>query len=1195
MHIARLLLLLSALFAGFYAKAQDVFSKYVRTSLPENLSPQDYQRGMVLLKIKKEYRNAFFDNVRRRVNLFEHIPDARISTLAQPIVVEKALEKMRRQRGYEPKIDISLFYQLRFDENQMSIREVIDRLYQMGIVEIAEPYYLERFHYVPNDPRITQQYYLNTTKAFQAWDLVRAKKQTVIAIVDSGVDLDHPDLKDAIWKNPREIPNNKIDDDENGYIDDVNGWDFVGADTLKYYQSTNPADYQDNDPSVYGKNNFHGTAVAGCAAAVGDNNEGIAGVGFGASIMPLKCSADNDTRAGGFGFVMNQLEAVLYAANNGAHIINCSYGGTNRSEIAQQIYAYAVLEKNCLVVASAGNAGTDFNFPATYDYVLSVTSVDENDKTVGHTTNTAVDICAPGKNIVTTDYDDIYSSYNGTSFASPIVAGAAALIREKYPQFTGFQIGEILRVTADENPYKVNVLPRKTIGKGRMDIEKALTVQSPSVRMTNVKLINKTGGTAQAGDTATFIADFTNYLWATNNLEVSISVNNPNVRVIESTAKVGIIGTNETKSNAGSPFRIHISSTTPNNARIEFLINFKDGNYTDYQYYTIVINPTYLNFERNFISTTISGKGRIGYDGDSQKDGIGFIINGSDNLLYEMGLMTGTSPTKLVSTVRGTASGAFNDEYNSIQRIREIIGGEKAPFEMTGKLNDNKIPAKSSNVEITYRAMAWSYAPYQHFILLEYVVKNKNTSVLDNFHLGLYADWDVSHEGAKDKADWLAEHDMGYVYNFGDGSTLFAGLQVLTGKSNYYAIDNDHRITGNPLGVYDGFSDAEKYQTLSSGFTKTTAGNSSTGGDVSHTVGAGPYSIPANDSIVVAFALHGANSMNELIASANAAKQLYHQTFKAPKPLVSNVEVCYGATATIRATGATKFKWYASADSGTPIHEGDTYVTQTVKGDSVYYVSNADAPYESIRTKVTVKVKANPTVFVAGGEKICEGSQTVLSVGKADSYLWSTGATTQSITVKESGEYFVTVKDNALGCQNTSEKIKVTVLPTPKAQFTMSVETLDLSQSRKVKFTDQSTNAISWSWELGEGKTSTLQHPEVEYETFGIKTIRLTVTSEGGCTSTVSKTLVVTALEEDTFAQKITIYPNPTQSVFYVTSEAVNLEAIRLVDMLGQLIDVKVTNEGKSYKVDTSGVTSGVYYVQCIAKEGTAVKKLIIH
>lgn len=1194
MRIARLLLLISSILVCVHANAQDVLSKYVRTSLPENLSPQAYQRGIVLFKIKKEYRDVFYDNVRKRTQLFEHIPNAHVRTLAQPIVVEKTLEKIRRQRGYEPKVDISLFYQLRFDEQKMSLREVIERLYQLGFVEIAEPYYLERFHYVPNDPRITQQYYLNTTRAFQAWDIVRAKKQTVIAIVDSGVDLDHPDLKDAIWKNPREIPNNKVDDDENGYVDDVNGWDFVGADTLKFFQSNNPSEYQDNDPSVYGRNNFHGTAVAGCAAAVGDNNEGIAGVGFGASIMPLKCSADNDTRAGGFGYVMNQLEAVLYAANNGAHIINCSYGGTNRSEIAQQIYAYAAVEKKCLVVASAGNAGTDFHYPATYDHVLSVTSVDETDRTVGHTTNTAVDISAPGRSIVTTDYDNIYSSYNGTSFAAPIVAGAAALLREKYPQFTGFQIGELLRVTADENPYKMNILPRKTIGKGRMDIEKALTVQSPSVRMTNVKLINKNGGTAQAGDTAIFIADFTNYLWATNNLEVSISVNNSNVRVIESTAKVGIIGTNETKSNAGSPFRIHISSTTPNNARIEFMINFKDGNYTDYQYYTIVINPTYLNLERNFISTTISGKGRIGYDGDSQKDGIGFIINGSDNLLYEMGLMTGTSATKLVSTVRGASSSAFNDEYNSVQRIKEVIGGERAPFEMNGKLNDNKIPSKSSNVEITYRAMAWSYAPYQRFVLLEYVVKNKNTSVLDNFHLGLYADWDISHEGAKDKAAWSSEHDMGYVYNFGDGSTLFAGLQLLTGKANYYAIDNDHRIAGNPLGVYDGFSDAEKYQTLSSGFVKTTAGDASTGGDVSHTVGAGPYSIPAGDSITIAFALHGANSMNELLASASAAKQLYHQTFKAPKPIVNNVEVCYGSKATIRATGASKFKWYASADSGVPIFEGNTYVTQAVKGDSVYYVSNADAPYESIRTKVTVKVKANPTIFVAGGERICEGSQTVLSVGKADSYLWSTGATTQAITVKESGEYFVTVRDNALGCVNTSDKIKITVLPAPKAQFSMSVENLDLSQSRKVKFTDQSTNAKSWLWELGDGKTSTLQHPEVEYETFGVKTIKLTVTSEGGCTSTVSKTLVVTALEEEVLAKKVTIYPNPSSGVFYIMSNELTIQDVRLVNMLGQYVEVRTLKEGNAYKVETADRLNGIYYLQCFSSEGVIIKKVVI-
>jgi subtilisin family serine protease len=1194
MNFTRLLHLICILGISFSICAQKITTKGQYFTLPKNLQESDYQKGIVLLKIKKEHKQAFLRYTHERVSIFDNLPNARLNTLASVKEVEKSLKDNNAKRGNGSLVDISLFYQLSFDQNAMSVEDAINQLYASGLVEIAEPSYTAKYHFIPNDPRVNQQYYLNNIKATQAWDLIKGKSEIVIAIVDSGVDLDHPDLKDAIWKNTKEVAGNKIDDDNNGFIDDVNGWDFVGADTLKFYQNfSDPTSYQDNDPSVIGSNNFHGTSVAGCAAATGNNSVGIAGVGYGSRIMALKCSADNDTRApGGYGYVMNQLSAVLYAADNGAHIINCSFGGTNKSEIQQQIYTYATLEKGCLVVASAGNEGRDFNYPASYDHVLSVTSVDKDEKVVGHTTNTLVDVSAPGQDIFTTNYNDDYSSLNGTSFASPITAGAAALVKAKYPDFSGFQIGEILRATSDEVIYKTNPLSRKVIGKGRIDIQKALTSQTPSVRMNNVKLFNKFGGTAQAGDTATFVADFTNYLWATNNLEVSISVNSSSVKILQNTAKIGTIGTLESKSNAGSPFRISISKNISDNSPIEFLITFKDGNYTDYQYYTLVLNPTYLNFERNFVSTTVSGKGRIGYDGDSQKDGIGFIINGSDNLLYEMGLMSGTSANKLISSTRGTGD-VFDNEYQSVARIKEISDGGRAPFEVYGRLNDSKNTIQSSNVEISYRAMAWAYPPYQNFVMFEYVITNKGNSTLNNFFTGLYADWDISESGAKDRADWNADYDLGYVYNFGDGSNLFAGLQVLTGKSNYFAIDNDHRISGNPFGVYDDFTDSEKFQSISNGVGRKQAGMAEKGGDVSHTVGVGPYTIAAGDSVIVAFALHGANSVNELLESAKSAKQLYTQTFNATRPIVNNVDACYGSAATLKATGATKFKWYASIDAGTPVFEGSTYETKALKGDSTYYVSNAEQPFESIRTKVVARTKANPIVFTSGGEKICEGEQTTLSVAKADSYLWNNGATTQSIIVTQAGEYFVKVKDNVLGCENTSEKIVVSIFPKPVAQFSMNTEILDLGVATKVKFTDQSQNAVSWFWEFGDGTTSTFQNPEQEFSSLGTKTIKLSVTSQGGCVSTISKTLTVTALEDEILSQ-IKVFPNPNAGTFKVELGDFDAQKLTLYNALGVLVDAKEVKKGEATNFELVQLPKGMYYLRLESAEKTYTKKVVI-
>ena len=191
-------------------------------------------------------------------------------------------------------------------------------------VEYAVPVFMYKtFDYTPNDPRLTNQWYVSNIQLPKAWDLSKGSTDVVIGIVDSGTDWLHEDLAANIWTNPGEIPNNGIDDDKNGKIDDVRGWDLVG--NVNQNQIAIGQYAEDNDPrnTGSGSTNTHGTHVAGCASAVADNGKGIAGPGFKCKLMPVKCATDQNGIAG----IFRGYEGITYAANNGAKIINCSWGG----------------------------------------------------------------------------------------------------------------------------------------------------------------------------------------------------------------------------------------------------------------------------------------------------------------------------------------------------------------------------------------------------------------------------------------------------------------------------------------------------------------------------------------------------------------------------------------------------------------------------------------------------------------------------------------------------------------------------------------------------------------------------------------------------------------------------------------------------------------------------------------------------
>ncbi len=325
-------------------------------------------------------------------------------------------------------------------------------------VEYAEPDYLAQPVYEPNDPSYGDgtQWGPQKIEAPLAWDYSKGDSSVVVAIIDWGVDLQHPDLATEMWTNADEIADNGIDDDGNDYIDDVYGWDFAN---------------DDNDPQDdYG----HGTHCAGIAAAATDNGVGIAGVAFDSSIMAVKVG-DGSTGKASYSDIAY---GIMYAADNGAKVISLSLGGYAFSGFLEAVVNYA-WDAGCVLVGAVGNNNkSDLFYPAAYDNVIGVSATDQDDaKASWSNYGSQVAVAAPGVSIYSTYWNDgsTYAHMSGTSMSAPHVAGLAALLFAQDGGRSNAEVRSLIEDSADDlgdagwDPY---------YGHGRINAYRALGTTS---------------------------------------------------------------------------------------------------------------------------------------------------------------------------------------------------------------------------------------------------------------------------------------------------------------------------------------------------------------------------------------------------------------------------------------------------------------------------------------------------------------------------------------------------------------------------------------------------------------------------------------------------------------------------------------------------------------------------------------------
>jgi len=447
----------------------------------------------------------------------------------------------------------------------MDMETMLGHLENDPDIQWAEPCYNRFIESTSNDPFLDQQTYLHTVRAQDAWDVTRGVKDVVIAVIDTGVDLTHPDLEDNIWLNPGEIEGDGIDNDHNGFIDDIHGWDFVSVSAGDVANGEDPGP-PDNDPSdFYG----HGTHVAGIAGAAGDNGDGVAGICWNVSIMPLRAGYRSDEGQG----VLDSSAvsaSLVYAADNGADIVNMSFGSFYPSRLELDAIDYCS-QAGVLLVGAAGNSSVDVpSYPAAYEQVVSVAATNNGDWMTS-TTNygITVDLAAPGYYIFNTLMGNEYGYKSGTSMAAPVVSGIAGLILSANPGWDAHRIQRHLIETSrninHSNPFFVNLL-----GAGIPDAPSAMADLPQRDRAGMVDLFplmdNGSDLSMDSGETIRLVPSIKNFSSPIGQLSARMSSSDEYIQVLNDTVSFSSIDEQGVSTAVDDYFEIQIGPDAPENA-----------------------------------------------------------------------------------------------------------------------------------------------------------------------------------------------------------------------------------------------------------------------------------------------------------------------------------------------------------------------------------------------------------------------------------------------------------------------------------------------------------------------------------------------------------------------------------------------------------------------------------------------------
>ncbi|MEX2632847.1 MAG: S8 family serine peptidase [Balneolales bacterium] len=724
--------------------------------------------------------------------------------------------------------------------------------------------------YIPNDPFIGQpnHNYFGYLNVFKAWGITKGSSDVIIAIIDTGVYYDHPDLKANLWRNPEPGRADELFP-EFEIKDDTIGWNFWESGDLY----TKEPLVQNADP--VGRYSDHGTQVAGIAAAVTDNSAGIAGVGFQSKFMAVK--------AGGTKKYPEKLpfayHSILYAAINGADVINCSFIGAGRSNFGTDVIKFAQ-EMGALVIAGMGNTGvlTRGSYPASYPDVLAVGAVthDLDDKiTFFSSYGPYVDVFAVGQNTLTTTFiydetEDVWSpgyrTTNGTSLSTPMVSGLAALLKAEYPDWPPQRIASQIRATARSINY-ANTDPQyeNLLGQGVIDAYAAMTETTPLISLSNFTFSNDQSVKFNIGESGMLTIEGVHFGNTSPEILFELESIHPGITIHNKQEYRSGFGPGQS---FNIDFSLFIEDDYPLDVVPAFRLTWSIENEEDQSYHgTQIIEYEELLYGimgTDWLTMTISSDGTLGFmHPEDQSIGLGFIPRGYENLLKEAGFMIAgkrAGEQVVINQIRDSTGIArhfqpvrnFQLQESGIRRV--TIGS--AEFHST-----NHPFAKELEIEV--QATALNTVTNYRTLFLTYRIKNNSELVYEDMHFGLFNYWKFLDSGVHQT--YFSE-DENLIYVSHEDVTVFAGIATTGDLSGILAIDNESSMTLDraetredslSFGITyqegnvndNGFTDDEKRLALTSksGHTAISAE------DISMVIGTGPYTLYPQSEISIGF------------------------------------------------------------------------------------------------------------------------------------------------------------------------------------------------------------------------------------------------------------------------------------------------------------------------------------------------------
>ncbi len=752
-------------------------------------------------------------------------------------------------------------------------------------VVFAEPEVMHTLHgmrrpTVPNDPSFSyQSRYMDRLKLPEAWDVVRGDQgDVVIGIVDSGVDWQHEDLRANVWTNPGEVPDNGLDDDGNGFVDDVHGFDFAQD---KGYTSGQEVD----------KRGFnHGTASASMAAATADNGIGLAGSSWNAKFISIGASCDETGE-----FVCHASMGFLYAAMNGAKIINASFGTSVYSRTSNMVVRCAT-EMGALVIASAGNEGINNDvtpgYPANFPEVLSVggTFV-ERDRNVFNFGAT-VDVYAAARDVSVALVDNTYARWSGTSFSSPLTAGIAALVLIHNPSFSPGQLREQIRRTAESiegaNPASFEGL----LGLGRVNAFRAVTGKVESAVRIRVPRLEASADTLGPGVTGTLVVPLQNYFSRSDGITVEV-LNAPSYVDFETSTSFIDAVPAESMTDILFPFTVTSDAPYRKTAELGFRLTDDDRVEQVHLDLTVAQAATAIIGSRQNskgLWYSVTTEGNIGFldrreppiTGAESTPGFGILFRNYP-FSSEAGLVLATGPDQVLSSVagyrpirRGYQPTSFRPKPGHRPRVNLAdpngIGRSSITLVDTNAPNPIGVEIlEETEVNITDRSPDGQYA------VLKYTITNTNAEAIRNLHVGLYSDWDIAIPNYRDAPAYNEDIEVMYQY-----------VPQPTSNKEEYIVGFKHLSPGvrshhgafDIWGGYPGSWEEIMWWFMSRGNRADWRYTSNWG----QMVGAGPFDIEPDGQIEVGFAMIVGSTLENFLAHADEA-QVYWDSGP-PPPVV---------------------------------------------------------------------------------------------------------------------------------------------------------------------------------------------------------------------------------------------------------------------------------------------------------------------